>query len=115
MREWPIPLSPSGYIRYCSKSDQSPSREVMKNIVAGRPPKNLISKTHRGRLCHGLAVPVIEQPYLSRVRGKVQLIFTSPPFPLKRNKRYGNETGQDYVKWLPAFGQTFRSMLATDG
>jgi len=28
------------------------------------------------------------------VRGKVQLIFTSPPFPLNRKKKYGNKTGE---------------------
>lgn len=32
-------------------------------------------------------------------RGKVQLVFTSPPFPLNRKEKYGNLGGDDYSKW----------------
>jgi site-specific DNA-methyltransferase (cytosine-N4-specific) len=34
------------------------------------------------------------------LRGKVQLILTSPPFPLNRKKSYGNFAGQEYKEWL---------------
>ena len=30
------------------------------------------------------------------LKGKVQLILTSPPFPLNRKKSYGNLQGEDY-------------------
>src|SRR3712207_8417692 len=30
------------------------------------------------------------------LKGKVQLVFFSPPFPLKRKKRYGNKDGEEY-------------------
>lgn len=43
------------------------------------------------------------------------MIFTSPPFPLNTKKRYGNETGDSYVRWLCAFGPLFKKMLAKDG
>lgn len=52
---------------------------------------------------------------LSRFEGKVNLIFTSPPFPLNRKKRYGNETGDAYIRWLCAFGPLFKKMLTPDG
>jgi len=50
-----------------------------------------------------------------RYRGRVQLIFTSPPFPLNRKKRYGNERGEAYVKWLSDFAPLFRSLLRRNG
>jgi site-specific DNA-methyltransferase (cytosine-N4-specific) len=52
---------------------------------------------------------------LRSFEGKVNLIFTSPPFPLNRKKRYGNETGDAYIEWLTAFGPLFKRMLAPDG
>jgi len=33
------------------------------------------------------------------LQGKVKLIFTSPPFPLNRKKKYGNLTGDEYLEW----------------
>jgi hypothetical protein len=52
---------------------------------------------------------------LTRFKGKVQLIFTSPPFPLNAKKRYGNFTGEDYVAWLAAFAPVLREYLTPDG
>ena len=51
------------------------------------------------------------EPYL----GQVQLIFTSPPFPLNRKKAYGNLDGLDYVEWLADFASQFRKFLRADG
>jgi len=48
-------------------------------------------------------------------KGKVQLVFTSPPFPLNRKKAYGNLNGQAYVGWLQSFAPRFREYLTTDG
>jgi hypothetical protein len=33
-------------------------------------------------------------------KGKVNAIITSPPFPLVKKKKYGNETGDAYITWL---------------
>lgn len=52
---------------------------------------------------------------LAQYEGRVNLIFTSPPFPLNTKKRYGNETGEEYIKWLCAFGPIFQKMLREDG
>ena len=45
----------------------------------------------------------------------VDLIFTSPPFPLNRKKKYGNLQGQDYIDWLASFAPLFRSCLSEQG
>lgn len=51
----------------------------------------------------------------AQLRGRVQMVFTSPPFPLSRKKRYGNRTGEAYIKWLASFGPTLRDLLTPDG
>jgi len=47
--------------------------------------------------------------------GKTQLIFTSPPFPLNRKKRYGNKVGEEYVDWLASFAEPLTDLLTEDG
>jgi hypothetical protein len=50
-----------------------------------------------------------------RYRGKIQLIFTSPPFPLNTKKAYGNLRGDQYTNWLAKFAALFKGMLAPHG
>lgn len=52
---------------------------------------------------------------IRRVAGKVNLIFTSPPFPLVRKKKYGNETGEMYLRWLEDLAPRLSDLLAPDG
>jgi len=49
------------------------------------------------------------------MRGKVKLVFTSPPYPLNRKKRYGNLNGEEYLKWLSALAPRFAELLMDDG
>lgn len=57
----------------------------------------------------------LSSPYAADIRGKVNLIFTSPPFPLNRKKKYGNFTGDEYVEWLRGLAPRLRELLAPDG
>jgi DNA methylase len=50
-----------------------------------------------------------------RCRGRVQLILTSPPFPLNHKKKYGNKIGEDYVAWFASFAPLFTELLTHDG
>jgi hypothetical protein len=54
-------------------------------------------------------------PAAKRVAGKVQLIFTSPPFPLNRKKAYGNLQGEQYTFWLAKFAPLFKKLLTPTG
>ena len=45
----------------------------------------------------------------------VDLIVTSPPFPLLRQKAYGNESQDEYVDWLLGFGREARRVLKPTG
>lgn len=45
----------------------------------------------------------------------VNLILTSPPFPLRKKKEYGNEDPEIYVSWFLRFARQFRRVLVDDG
>lgn len=49
------------------------------------------------------------------LKGRVQLIFTSPPFPLNRKKRYGNLLGDAYLEWIEALAPRLTRLLAPRG
>ena len=71
--------------------------------------------TSKGQLFFGKCEEVMASEQFAKLKGKVQLIFTSPPFPLNEKKRYGNLKGEEYLKWLAAFGPMFSEMLTDDG
>jgi site-specific DNA-methyltransferase (cytosine-N4-specific) len=50
-----------------------------------------------------------------KLQGKVDLVFTSPPFPLVRKKKYGNESGEAYVKWLAGLAPKLSELLSDTG
>jgi DNA modification methylase len=66
-------------------------------------------------MLHGNSEMLLNDGSLKRFESTVNLIFTSPPFPLNRKKRYGNETGDNYIRWLCKFGPLFKRMLTGDG
>lgn len=49
------------------------------------------------------------------LRGRVQLILTSPPFPLNHKKDYGNRTGNEYKAWFIQLAKLFADLLTDDG
>jgi site-specific DNA-methyltransferase (cytosine-N4-specific) len=49
------------------------------------------------------------------LQSEVQMIFTSPPFPLNRKKKYGNRLGEEYLEWLGALARPLGDLLADDG
>src|SRR2546428_10341166 len=75
----------------------------------------LAYRTKSGSMYQGLAEQLRSSRLLKEYRGKVQLILTSPPFPLNRKKRYGNKKGQEYVDWLAGFGPLFKELLKPRG
>lgn len=45
----------------------------------------------------------------------INLILTSPPFPLIRKKEYGNESADKYIDWFLPFAHEFKRILVDDG
>ncbi len=78
-------------------------------------PASTAYKTNQGLMLNGLSEEVLKSKDLDPIRGKVQLIFTSPPFPLNTKKKYGNLQGEEYLQWLTSFGPLFHELLTPDG
>jgi hypothetical protein len=72
-------------------------------------------QTTFGKMFQGLSEQVLASASLRRLRGKIQLLFTSPPFALNRKKRYGNTSQGEYIDWLSNYAPTFRDLLTPDG
>src|SRR5262245_33606142 len=74
-----------------------------------------IYRTKLGISYYGLAEELAESRTMQKYKGKVDLIFTSPPFPLNRKKKYGNHKGDEYIEWLAGFAPLFISYLKPKG
>jgi DNA modification methylase len=84
-------------------------------ILLGRRPTHVAYQTQFGRMYRGDTESLDMQGAFNRFAGQVQLIFTSPPFPLNRKKKYGNLAGEEYIEWLARFGTLFKRLLKPDG
>lgn len=72
-------------------------------------------RTKRGGLLIGRIEDALEAPSVQRLKGKVNLLITSPPFPLVRKKRYGNSTGDEYLDWLSNLAPKLAELITDDG
>lgn len=57
----------------------------------------------------------LETPAFDQLLGQVDLLFTSPPFPLNHKKRYGNLNGDEYVQWLADLAPRLTALLKPTG
>lgn len=71
--------------------------------------------TKLGKCLHGKVEDILQEESFHKYKGKINLIFTSPPFPLNRKKKYGNLNGNEYVEWLTKITTTLKEYLAEDG
>jgi len=67
--------------------------------------------TQYGKAFHGDSLK-----YLKNIKDcSINLILTSPPFPLHTKKEYGNESEADYIAWFLEFAKEFYRILKDDG
>lgn len=81
----------------------------------GSKPPKIGYRTSRGHMVVGDAEEILRSRLVDKIRGKVDLIFTSPPFPLNRKKKYGNLQGEAYIEWLASFAPLFHTLLRRNG
>lgn len=74
----------------------------------------MIYTTDYGKMYTGNCQDVLANEF-ENLKGKVNLIFTSPPFPLNRAKKYGNMTGDEYLEWIANLATFLREYLSPDG
>lgn len=80
-----------------------------------QPVVTQVYRTQFGKMFQSRIEDALENEALLDVKGKINLIVTSPPFPLVRKKKYGNETGEAYLQWLEALASPLADLLTDDG
>jgi DNA modification methylase len=85
------------------------------NGIPQHPSMPLAYQTDLGDYVLGKAEEALETKEGRALRHQVDLIFTSPPFPLNRKKKYGNLKGENYIEWLADFAPKFRTLLKPKG
>lgn len=78
--------------------------------------KTEILKSKMGILIKGNSLDLLRlNKDLEELKGTVNLIITSPPFPLNNKKKYGNEKGEEYKEWFINLAPIFSELLTDDG
>ena len=72
-------------------------------------------KTEFGKCYHADVKDLLVRKSFQKHKGRINLILTSPPFPLNRKKKYGNLNGPKYIKWLTSITSALSDYLADDG
>lgn len=72
-------------------------------------------QTDLGRYIIGSSDDLLRGKLSEELRGHVQLILTSPPFPLNKKKSYGNLQGDEYKEWFMGLAETFADLITDDG
>ena len=83
--------------------------------VLPKPNIDLVYQTSYGSMYCGEAEKILLSDDLKPFHKNVQLIFTSPPFPLNRKKKYGNYQGEEFIDWLAKFAPLFKNYLKSNG
>lgn len=72
-------------------------------------------KTKLGRYYIGDSSSLLRNSLGKELDGKVQLLFTSPPYPLNEKKSYGNLKAEEYKRWFVELAETFAGLLTPSG
>lgn len=71
--------------------------------------------TNLGDYLVGDSLKILSEDLKDDLKGKVQLILTSPPFPLNNKKSYGNLQGAEYLEWVSSMAPIWSELLTDDG
>ena len=72
-------------------------------------------QTAKGEMVVARIEDMLDSERATQLEGKVDLIITSPPFPLVRKKAYGNETGGAYLRWIESLAPRLVKLLKPTG
>ncbi len=74
-----------------------------------------VYKTQFGQAFNCSIEDFINSDKFKDLKGKVDLILTSPPYPLVSPKAYGNRVGEDYKHWLAGIMKELKTLLKPKG
>ncbi|WP_271079171.1 DNA-methyltransferase [Aurantiacibacter sp. MUD61] len=98
-----------------SNWDETHQIEIDPEPKQGRHTTAPVYKTELGAAYCADSLQLLQSKTFEAFKGKVQLAFTSPPFPLNTKKSYGNLQGQEYIDWFAQFAPLLREMVTDDG
>jgi len=75
----------------------------------------LAFSTTLGRSYQSRIEDFLDSRFAKEIKGQVQLILTSPPFPLASPKSYGNPVGKEYIDWITGLAEPLRDLLRPSG
>jgi DNA modification methylase len=75
----------------------------------------IVYKTQLGDYIKGDSIELLKGKLGKKLKGTVDLIITSPPFPLNAKKKYGNEKGNEYLEWFQNLAPIFSDLLSETG
>jgi len=76
---------------------------------------SILYKTSMGKYYKNDSEKFLKSNIGHKLTNKVQLILTSPPFPLNEKKKYGNLRGEEYIKWFTNLAELFANVLTDTG
>ncbi|MEK8090161.1 site-specific DNA-methyltransferase [Thermithiobacillus plumbiphilus] len=79
------------------------------------PKNNAAYERNSGIYFIGDSAQLLASKDFATLKGKVNLILTSPPYPLNNKKSYGNLNGDKYLEWFTALAPVFSDLLTEDG
>lgn len=90
------------------------NKNISKNYLFP-PHTSLFYKLFNGAFYLGDSLELLNSKEFKSIEGKVQLLITSPPYPLNKKKSYGNLTGDAYLKWIESLSPIFSKLIADNG
>ena len=72
-------------------------------------------RTDLGEYLVGDSFKIIDSYISKKYKNKIQLILTSPPYPLNSPREYGNLKGREYIEFFVSLGKKFQDLLTDDG
>jgi len=91
------------------------SEQTSTKSTAGKKPIKPAYQTEFGSCFNTSIENFFESSNFKKLKKKVNLILTSPPFPLASPKAYGNLVGESYLDWVVSTMQKLIPLLSEDG
>lgn len=91
---------------------KSSNRKLLKREISYEKWPKVYYKNKKGKIYHGDSLALLHEVLPEK---SIDLIVTSPPFGLTRQKAYGNRTEAGYLDWFRDFAVGFRRVLKSKG
>jgi len=85
------------------------------DVLSMLPKSRAAYERNGGIYFWGDSAQLLKSNDFAALKGAVNLILTSPPYPLNNKKSYGNLTGVKYLEWFTSLAPVFSDLLAEDG